>query len=129
MQSRLTRRQRRQRQCSSERAARRSATLAMGIRERRPDAAPDVPGAAQARESNTRHHKTCGTVYQCRHVSIEKCPLTTRHAATRSGNSCGSERPSTLRKSSMSQLRCNTVQKMVEVRRSHCPDRLVDVLW
>ena len=50
---------------------------------------------AQARESNTRLHQTFGTVNQCRRVCVEKCFLTMAHAATRSGDSCGSERPRT----------------------------------
>ena len=66
--------------------------LAMGYnREQRPDAALDVlsAGTAQAREeqgdstTTTRLHQTCGPVNQLRHVCVEKCPLTTRHVATR----------------------------------------------
>ena len=32
---------------------------------------------------NNRLHQTCGPVNQLRHVCVEKCPLTTRHVATR----------------------------------------------
>ena len=34
-------------------------------------------------------HQTCGPVNQQRHVCVERCPLTMRHVAKRSGNSCG----------------------------------------
>ena len=86
---------RRQRQSSSEEGARRSdKTLqqgfAMGIRERRPDAAPDVLGAACT--SSGRSRRTPPTtkappdmlISQHRHVCVEKYPLTMGHAATRS---------------------------------------------
>ena len=42
-----------------------------------------------------RVHQTSRPLNQCRHVCVEKCPLTTRHVATRSRDSCGSERQCT----------------------------------
>ena len=68
--------------------------LAMGYnREQRPDAALDVlaAGTAQARggaqDSNgNRLQQTCRPVDQFEHVCVEKCPLTTRHTAKRSGD-------------------------------------------
>ena len=39
---------------------------------------------ARARETTRRLHQTCGPVNQCEHV-CEKCPLTMRHTAKRSG--------------------------------------------
>ena len=38
---------------------------------------------------NNRLHQTCRPVNQLRHVCVERCPLTTRHTAARSGDSCG----------------------------------------
>ena len=35
-----------------------------------------------------RLHQTCRPVNQLEHVCVEKCPLTTRHIAGRSGDSC-----------------------------------------
>ena len=67
------------------------------IREQRPDAALDVLGAAGTSTGNNKNrlHQTCGPVNQHRHVCVEKCPLTMRHTAERSGDSCGkSQRPS-----------------------------------
>ena len=65
-------------------------------REQRPDAALDVlaAGTAQAREEHKtptvyRLHQTCRLVNQFEHVCVEECPLTTRHTAKRSGDSCG----------------------------------------
>ena len=66
------------------------------IREQRPDAALDVlaagnstsTGGAQDSNSN-RLHQTCRPVDQFEHVCVEECPLTTRHTAKRSGDSCG----------------------------------------
>ena len=37
------------------------------------------------------HAVIAANANQHRHVCVEKCPLTMRHAATRSGDSCGSE--------------------------------------
>ena len=71
-----------------------------GVRERRPDAASVVlaAGTAQAREEQKLHsnrlHQTCGPVNQQRHVCVEKCPLTMRHVAKRSGDSCGESQQS-----------------------------------
>ena len=41
-----------------------------------------------------RLHQTCGPVNQQRHVCVEKCPLTVRHVAKRSGDSCGESQQS-----------------------------------
>ena len=41
-----------------------------------------APGGAE-RLHNNRLHQTCRPVNQLRHVCVEKCPLTTRHVATR----------------------------------------------
>ena len=38
---------------------------------------------------SNRLHQTCRPVNQFEHVCVEKCPLTTRHTAKRSGDSCG----------------------------------------
>ena len=46
-------------------------------------------GAAQLH--NNRLHQTCRPVNQYTHVCVERCPLTMRHAAERSRDSCGSE--------------------------------------
>ena len=66
------------------------------IREQRPDAALDVLAAGNststggAQDSNrNRLHQTCWPVDQFEHVCVEECPLTTRHTAKRSGDSCG----------------------------------------
>ena len=45
-------------------------------------------GRSKKLHSN-RLHQTCGPVNQQRHVCVEKCPLTMRHVAKRSGDSCG----------------------------------------
>ena len=99
---------RRQLLSSSERAARRSDKtsqqqgLAMGFRERRPwtRSAPDVldeartsTGRSRTKDSssNARLPQMRRLVNQCRRVCAERCPLTMRHVATRSGHSCGSE--------------------------------------
>ena len=37
---------------------------------------------------NNRLHQTCRPVNQFEHVCAEECPLTTRHTASRSGDSC-----------------------------------------
>ena len=37
---------------------------------------------------NNRLHQTCRPVNQFEHVCVEECPLTTRHTASRSGDSC-----------------------------------------
>ena len=42
--------------------------------------------------NNSRLHQTCRPVNQFEHVCVERCPLTMRHAAKRSGDSCGNER-------------------------------------
>ena len=71
-----------------------------GFRERRPDAASVVlaAGTAQAREEQKLHsnrlHQTCGPINQQRHACVEKCPLTMRHVAKRSGDSCGESQQS-----------------------------------
>ena len=66
------------------------------IREQRPDAALDVLAAGnststgRAQDSNSnRLHQTCRPDDQFEHVCVEECPLTTRHTAKRSGDSCG----------------------------------------
>ena len=66
------------------------------IREQRPDATLDVLAAGNststggAQDSNrNRLHQTCRPVDQFEHVCVEECPLITRHAAKRSGDSCG----------------------------------------
>ena len=38
---------------------------------------------------NNRLHQTCRPVSRLEHVCVERCPLTTRHTAARSGDSCG----------------------------------------
>ena len=43
---------------------------------------------------SNRLHQTCGPVNQQRHVCVEKCPLTMRHVAKRSGDSCGESQQS-----------------------------------
>ena len=48
-------------------------------------------GRSKKLHSN-RLHQTCGPVNQERHVCVEKCPLTMRHVAKRSGDSCGVRR-------------------------------------
>ena len=71
-----------------------------GFRERRLDAASVVLAAetAQAWEEQKLHsnrlHQTCGPVNDQRHVCVEKCPLTMRHVAKRSGDSCGESKQS-----------------------------------
>ena len=45
-------------------------------------------GRSKKLHSN-RLHQTCGLVNQQRHVYVKKCPLTMRHVAKRSGDSCG----------------------------------------
>ena len=85
---------------SSERAARRSTRPSTrrprdGFRERRPDAASVVLAAGQHKHGRSnRLHQTCGPVNQQRHVCVEKCPLTMRHVAKRSGDSCGESQQS-----------------------------------
>ena len=37
---------------------------------------------------NNKLHQTCRPVNQFEHVCVEECPLTTRHTANRSGDSC-----------------------------------------
>ena len=68
------------------------------IREQRPDAALDVLstvlhkhgwGTERLQNNNDKLHQTCGPVNQQRHVCVERCPLTTRHTAKRSGDNCG----------------------------------------
>ena len=50
----------------------------------------DSTSTGGARSSNrNRLHQTCGPVNQQRHVCVEKCQLTMRHVANRSGDSCG----------------------------------------
>ena len=45
---------------------------------------------ARARVANdNRLHQTCRPINQYTHVCVEKCPLTTRHTARRSRDSCG----------------------------------------
>ena len=45
---------------------------------------------ARARVANdNRLHQTCRPVNEYTHVCVEKCPLTARHTARRSGDSCG----------------------------------------
>ena len=85
---------------SEERQDLRQGGLAMVFRERRPDAASVVlaAGTGQAREEQKLHsnrlHQTCGPFNQQRHVCVEKCPLTMRHVAKRSGDSCGESQQS-----------------------------------
>ena len=50
-------------------------------------------GRSKKLHSN-RLHQTCGPVNQQRHVCVEKCPLTMRHVAKRSGDSCGESQQS-----------------------------------
>ena len=73
--------------------------LAMGIREWRPWTwrqtclMRPAPAREQKKDSisNTRLHQTRRPVNQCWRVCVERCPLTMRHVATRSGGTCGSE--------------------------------------
>ena len=64
------------------------------------DSAPDVLDAActsivrsrtKGSISNTRLHQTRRQVSQCRRVCVARCPLTMRHVATLTRDSCGSE--------------------------------------
>ena len=61
------------------------------IREQRPHPALDVLGAActSTGDDKNRLHQTCRPVNQLESVCVEKCPLTMRHTAKGSGDSCG----------------------------------------
>ena len=49
----------------------------------------DRCGLHEHGDNKNRLHQTCGPVNQHRHVCVERCPLTTRHTANRSCDSCG----------------------------------------
>ena len=94
-----SRRQEQLRVSSSEESTRRPRG---GFRERRLDATGRGVGSACCGDSTSRSnklhsnrlHQTCGPVNQQRHVCVEKCPLTMRHVAKRSGDSCGESQQS-----------------------------------
>ena len=71
----------------------------------------------RSRLHNNRLHQTCRQVNQFEHVCVEKCPLTTRHTAKRSGDSCGGGRPS--RKPDHGKTQRRKLRERLSPERSH----------